>query len=126
MTRILIVDNEEPIRALVRECLAAPGVEVLEAADAEAGWACIAAGAPDVVLLDMIMPGASGLELLARIRNDERLRELPVIFLSARASREDLANGLRAGANGYVTKPFSPRRLQDLVRPFLRHDATQP
>lgn len=119
MTRILIVDNEEPIRALVRECLAAPGVEVLEAADAEAGWAVIQHAAPDVVLLDMVMPGPSGLELLARIRRDEQLYGLPVIFLSARASSEDLASGLRAGANGYVTKPFSPRRLQDLVRPFL-------
>lgn len=120
MTRILIVDNEEPIRALVRECLAAPGIEVLEAADAEAGWVVIQQAAPDVVLLDMVMPGPSGLELLARIRRDEQLRGLPVFFLSARASSEDLASGLRAGANGYVTKPFSPRRLQDLVRPFLR------
>lgn len=119
MTQILIVDNEEPIRALVRECLLDPGIDVLEAADADSAWSLIESRLPDLVLLDMVMPGPSGLDLLRRIRADERSQGLPVFFLSARASHDDLERGLQAGANGYMTKPFSPRKLQELVRPFL-------
>jgi two-component system phosphate regulon response regulator PhoB len=120
VTDILLIDNEQPIRELVRECLKSPQIRLREAADADEGWAEIQAQRPDVVLLDMVMPGMSGLELLSRIRADGGLADLPVFFLSARASDDDLARGEMAGATGYITKPFSPRKLVTLLQPYLR------
>ncbi|MBC7543875.1 MAG: response regulator [Candidatus Sericytochromatia bacterium] len=120
VTAILVIDNEAPIRELVRESLAGPRVTLREAADATEGWAEIQHRRPDVVLLDLVMPGMSGLELLEQIRAYAPTGDLPVFLLSARASSDDLARGQLAGATGYITKPFSPRKLLALLAPYLQ------
>jgi two-component system phosphate regulon response regulator PhoB len=117
---ILVIDNEQPIRDLVRESLSGPSIRLREASDAAEGWAEIQARRPALVLLDLVMPGVSGLELLGRIRADAAFADLPVFFLSARASEEDLTRGELAGATGYITKPFSPRKLVTLLQPYLQ------
>lgn len=119
MTDILVIDNEQPIRDLVRESLSGPDVQLREAADAAEGWQAIQTRRPDLVLLDMVMPGTSGLELLGQIRPQSDYADLPVVFLSARVADEDLVRGQAAGANGYITKPFSPRKLLALLQPYL-------
>ncbi len=119
MTDILVIDNEQPIRDLVRESLSRPDVVLREAADATAGWAAIRDRCPDLVLLDLVMPGVSGLDLLGQIRSASDLADLPVFCLSAQASSEDLAMGEEAGAIGSITKPFSPRKLLSLLAPYL-------
>jgi DNA-binding response OmpR family regulator len=119
VTDILVIDNEQPIRDLVRESLTGPRVVLREAADADEGWEAIVARRPDLILLDLVMPGVSGLELLGRLRAETTYADLPVFFLSARASDDDLTRGQAAGATGYITKPFSPRKLLALLQPYL-------
>ncbi|HEX4881832.1 MAG TPA: phosphate regulon transcriptional regulator PhoB [Porticoccaceae bacterium] len=117
---VLIVDDEAAIRDMVAAALEVAGFLCLRAENARAAYALIVDERPDLVLLDWMMPEVSGIELLRRLRRDERTAELPVILLTAKTEEDNLVQGLDAGADDYVTKPFSPRELIARVRALLR------
>ncbi|MHB8471170.1 MAG: response regulator transcription factor [Gaiellaceae bacterium] len=119
VTRVLVIDDEPPIRLLCRVNLEAEGMEVLEAADGPAGLEQARAERPDVVLLDVMMPGLDGWRVAEHLLEDERTNEIPIIFLTARAEFRDRARGLDIGGVDYVTKPFNPLELAPLVRELL-------
>ena len=117
---ILIVDDEPAIRDMVAVALEVAGFKCLRAENARTAYTLIIDEQPDLVLLDWMMPETSGIELLRRLRRDELTSELPVILLTAKAEEDNLVQGLNAGADDYVTKPFSPRELIARVRALLR------
>ena len=119
MTRVLVIDDEAPIRLLCRVNLEAEGMEVLEAADGPSGLDQARRERPDVVLLDVMMPGLDGWRVAEQLLEDERTNEIPIIFLTARAEFRDRARGLDIGGVDYVTKPFNPVELAPLVRNLL-------
>ncbi len=118
--KILIVDDEQAIREMVSFTLNRAGFEVLEAADAQEAQIVVADQRPDLVLLDWMMPGVSGLDLARRFKREELTRELPIIMLTARSEEEEKIRGLEVGADDYVTKPFSPRELIARIKAVLR------
>jgi DNA-binding response OmpR family regulator len=119
MARVLVIDDEAPIRLLCRVNLEAAGMEVREAADGISGLAAARAEPPDVILLDVMMPGMDGWEVLAELLEDDRTENIPIIFLTARAELRDQARGLELGGIDYVTKPFNPIDLAPLVQDLL-------
>jgi DNA-binding response OmpR family regulator len=119
MTKILVIDDEAPIRLLCRVNLEAEGMSVLEAADGPSGLDQARSECPDVVLLDVMMPGLDGWRVAEELLQDERTREIPIIFLTARAEFRDRARGLDIGGIDYVTKPFNPLELAPLVEDLL-------
>jgi DNA-binding response OmpR family regulator len=116
---VLVIDDEAPIRLLCRVNLEAEDIEVLEAADGMTGLDLARAEQPDVVLLDVMMPGLDGWRVAEELLEDERTRGIPIIFLTARAEFRDRARGLDIGGVDYVTKPFNPLELAPLVRGLL-------
>jgi DNA-binding response OmpR family regulator len=118
-TRVLVIDDEAPIRLLCRVNLEAEGMEVLEAADGPSGLATARAETPDVVLLDVMMPGLDGWRVAEELLDDERTQGIPIVFLTARAELRDRARGIDLGGVDYVTKPFNPVELAPLVRSLL-------
>ena len=117
---ILVVDDEVAIRDMLQLSLELAGFRVLQAADAAAALALIVDERPDLVLLDWMMPGTSGYELLRRLRRDELTAPVPVILLTARAEEANRVQGLEGGADDYIVKPFSPRELVARIRALLR------
>jgi DNA-binding response OmpR family regulator len=119
-TRVLVIDDEAPIRLLCRVNLEAEGMEVLEAADGPSGLEKARSEIPDVVLLDVMMPGLDGWRVAEELLDDQRTRGIPIVFLTARAELRDRARGLDLGGVDYVTKPFNPVELAPLVRDLLQ------
>jgi two-component system alkaline phosphatase synthesis response regulator PhoP len=119
VTRVLVIDDEAPIRLLCRVNLEAEGMEVLEAADGPTGLDQARGHRPDVVLLDVMMPGLDGWRVAEALLQDDATNEIPIIFLTARAEFRDRARGLDIGGVDYVTKPFNPLDLAPLVRELL-------
>ncbi len=119
MRRVLVVDDEPHIRTVLRSYLQADGFDVTEAADGEGAIAAIRDGRPDVVLLDVMLPGIDGLEVLRQLRV---FSDAYVILVTARAEEVDKLVGLGVGADDYVTKPFSPREVTARVKAVLRRD----
>jgi DNA-binding response OmpR family regulator len=117
--RVLVIDDEAPIRLLCRVNLEAEGMDVLEAADGKTGLDLAREQQPDVVLLDVMMPGLDGWRVAEELLEDDRTRGIPIIFLTARAEFRDRARGLDIGGVDYVTKPFNPLDLAELVRGLL-------
>ena len=120
MTRVLVIDDEAPIRLLCRVNLEAENREVLEAADGPTGLEQARAAKPDVILLDVMMPGLDGWQVAEQLLEDERTRSIPIVFLTARAEFRDRARGLDLGGIDYVTKPFNPLELAPLVEDMLK------
>jgi DNA-binding response OmpR family regulator len=118
-TRVLVIDDEAPIRLLCRVNLEAEGMEVLEAADGPSGLEKARAERPDVILLDVMMPGLDGWRVAEELLDDDRTEEIPIVFLTARAELRDRARGIDLGGVDYVTKPFNPVELAPLVRDLL-------
>jgi DNA-binding response OmpR family regulator len=118
-TRVLVIDDEAPIRLLCRVNLEAEGMQVLEAADGAKGLDVAREEQPDVVLLDVMMPGLDGWRVAEELLGDDRTRTIPIVFLTARAEFRDRARGLDIGGVDYVTKPFNPLDLAPLVRDLL-------
>jgi DNA-binding response OmpR family regulator len=118
-TRVLVVDDEAPIRLLCRVNLEAEGMEVLEAADGVSGFETARSERPDVVLLDVMMPGLDGWQVAERLIDDEVTKHIPLIFLTARAELRDRARGLELGGVDYITKPFNPVELAAVVTDML-------
>ena len=119
MTKVLVIDDEAPIRLLCRVNLEAEGMSVLEAADGPAGLEAARAEGPDVILLDVMMPGKDGWRVAEELLEDERTAGIPIVFLTARAELRDRARGLDLGGVDYVTKPFNPIELAPLVRDVI-------
>ncbi len=118
--RILIVDDEPAIREMVAFALRRDDYEPAHAGDAREAQAAIADRVPDLILLDWMLPGTSGLELARRWRKDALTREVPIIMLTARGEENDRVGGLEAGVDDYVVKPFSARELLARIRAVLR------
>jgi DNA-binding response OmpR family regulator len=118
-TRVLVIDDEAPIRLLCRVNLEAEKMEVLEAADGPSGLEMARAEIPDVILLDVMMPGLDGWRVAEELLDDERTEGIPIVFLTARAELRDRARGIDLGGVDYVTKPFNPVELAPLVRDLL-------
>jgi DNA-binding response OmpR family regulator len=118
-TRVLVIDDEEPIRLLCRVNLEAEGMVVLEARDGATGIETARAATPDVILLDVMMPGLDGWSVAEELLDDPITEDIPIIFLTARAEVRDRARGLDLGGIEYVTKPFNPIDLAPLVRRLL-------
>jgi two-component system alkaline phosphatase synthesis response regulator PhoP len=119
--RVLVIDDEAPIRLLCRVNLEAEGMEVLEAGDGPSGLEAARREAPDVVLLDVMMPGLDGWRVAEELLEDPRTSAIPIVFLTARAELRDRARGLDMGGLDYVTKPFNPVELAPLVRELLEY-----
>src|SRR3954468_12019666 len=119
MTKVLVIDDEAPIRLLCRVNLEAEGMEVVEAADGPSGLEKARAETPDVILLDVMMPGLDGWRVAEELLDDDRTEAIPIIFLTARAELRDRARGIDLGGVDYVTKPFNPVDLAPLVRQLL-------
>ena len=116
---MLVVDDEHSIRLLCRINLAASGMEVLEAEDGEHGIEVARKEQPDLILLDVMMPGIDGWEVARRLGRDAATSEIPIVFLTARAGDDDRALGEQAGAVGYVVKPFDPVEIGSFVESVL-------
>ena len=119
LTRVLVIDDEAPIRLLCRVNLEAAKMEVLEAENGPAGLEAARRERPDVILLDVMMPGMDGWQVLEELLVDERTQEVPIVFLTARAELRDQARGLELGGVDYITKPFNPVELAPLVEELL-------
>jgi two-component system alkaline phosphatase synthesis response regulator PhoP len=119
VTRVLVIDDEAPIRLLCRVNLEAEKMEVLEAADGPSGLDKAREEKPDVILLDVMMPALDGWRVAEQLLEDGQTKEIPIIFLTARAEFRDRARGLDIGGVDYVTKPFNPLELAPLVRDLL-------
>jgi len=117
---ILVVEDEPAIQELLKVNLDAAGFRVEQAADAERAQEMLRDQLPDLVLLDWMLPGASGLALARSLRSAQRTRELPVVMLTARAEESDKLAGFEAWVDDYVTKPFSPRELIARIKVLLR------
>ena len=121
MKKILVVDDEPDLRDMLRFALETEGFEVLEAADIQKAYWLITDQDPDLVLLDWMLPGGSGIELLSRLKKEEATQSLPVIMVTAKAREEDIIQGLDMGAHDYITKPFSLKELLARIRTIFRH-----
>ncbi|HEX6664452.1 MAG TPA: response regulator [Gaiellaceae bacterium] len=119
MTKVLVVDDKAPIRLLCRVNLEAEGMIVVEAGDGPTGIEKAVSEAPDVILLDVMLPGLDGWRVAERLLDDERTRAIPIVFLTAKAEFRDRARGLDIGGIDYVTKPFNPTELAPLVEGLL-------
>lgn len=122
---ILLVEDEPAIQELIAANLVRAGHHVLRAGDAESAQKIVREALPDLVLLDWMLPGMSGVDLARRLRAEERTRGVPIIMLTARGAEQDKITGLESGADDYITKPFSPRELVARIKAVLRRRAPQ-
>ena len=125
MTTILIVEDEPSIAELIAFTLKEAGWSSFVVSNTAAAWEFVQRRAPQLVLLDWMLPDRSGLHLLSRIRGDRQLQQLSVIMLTAKSMEEDKIAGLDNGADDYITKPFSPRELEARIQAVLRRRAPQ-
>ena len=117
---ILVVEDEDAIREMLVMVLEQANFRVIEAASAELALSVLAENRVDLLLLDWMLPGISGVELARRLKRDASYKDLPIILLTARGEEEDKIRGLEIGADDYVTKPFSPKELQARIKAVMR------
>jgi len=122
---ILVVEDEPAIQELIAVNLSFTGHKVLRAFDSEQAETLINAELPDLILLDWMLPGQSGLALARKLRSSERTRQVPIIMLTAKGAEQDKIDGLESGADDYITKPFSPKELMARIKAVLRRRAPQ-
>ncbi|WP_099034381.1 phosphate regulon transcriptional regulator PhoB [Lacimicrobium alkaliphilum] len=118
--KILVVEDETPIREMIKFVLEQSGFEVLEAQDYDIALEMVKEPYPDLILLDWMLPGGSGVQLSKKLKQHEHTREIPIIMLTARGEEDDKVRGLEAGADDYVTKPFSPKELVARIKAVIR------
>ena len=124
--RILVVDDEPDILELVRYNLTRNNYEMVDVASGEEALTSVRRALPDLVVLDLMLPGIDGLEVCRRLKNDARTSAIPVIILSAKGEEADVVTGLELGADDYLTKPFSPRVLLARIKAVLRRQQSEP
>jgi two-component system phosphate regulon response regulator PhoB len=122
---ILLVEDEPAIQELLAFNVTQCGYRAIQALDAASAMSLISHSLPDLILLDWMLPGSSGIELARRLRADQRTRNIPIIMLTARNDERDKVLGLESGADDYITKPFSPRELMARIRAVLRRRTPQ-
>lgn len=125
-TNILIIEDEEDIRELVKYNLQRENFSVLEAESGESGLQVVYRVLPDLILLDLMLPGKDGLEVCRLIKRDSRTQNIPVIMMTARGEESDIVTGLELGADDYIVKPFSPKILGARIKAVLRRKAPVP
>jgi two-component system, OmpR family, phosphate regulon response regulator PhoB len=123
--QILIVEDEPAIRDMVAFALTRAGLEPVHAGDTRAAQDAIMQRVPDLILLDWMLPGMSGLEFARRLRREEMTREVPIIMLTARGEENDRVGGLEAGVDDYVVKPFSTRELVARIKAVIRRTQSE-
>ena len=121
--QVLVVENEAAIQELIALNLGMAGYGVQRAADAESALHMVEQAVPDMLLLDWVLPGQSGIALIRRLRAQTHTRDLPIIMVTARSSEQDKITALESGADDYITKPFSPREMLARVQALLRRQA---
>ena len=124
--RVLVVDDDDDVRNMTRVSLSFEGFDVRAVADGAAALAAVRADPPDAVVLDVMMPGIDGLEVLRTLRADPAFADLPVLLLSAKAGAVAERDGWAAGATAYLTKPFTATALAAMLRVLLDDDSTDP
>ena len=117
--RILVVEDHEDNRQILRDLLGNAGYQMMEAETGEAGLAAAAAERPDLILMDIQLPGLDGYEATRRLKADPALRSIPIIVVTSYAQSGDYAKARAAGCDAYVTKPFSPRQLLAKIKEYL-------
>jgi two-component system, OmpR family, alkaline phosphatase synthesis response regulator PhoP len=122
--RILVIDDEKDLTELVRYNLEKEGFTVRSALDGESGLSLATKEPPDLVVVDLMLPGIDGLDVCRALRSDKRTTRIPIIMLTAKSAESDRILGLELGADDYVTKPFSPRELVARIKAVLRRTAT--
>lgn len=125
MNTILIVEDEQPIRSMVGLALGRAGFELREAADAKQAYAEIDRERPALILMDWMLPGINGLEIVKHLQRDANTQDIPVIMLTARAEESDKIKGFGAGIDDYISKPFSPTELVARIRAVLRRTRSE-
>jgi len=123
--KILVVDDEEDILELLRFNLSREGCQVFCASSGEEALRLVRSEIPDLIVLDLMLPGIDGLEVTRRLKGDSNTKHLPIVMLTAKGEEADIVTGLELGADDYVTKPFSPRILVARVRAVLRRNAKE-
>ncbi|EAT13072.1 phosphate regulon transcriptional regulatory protein PhoB [Bermanella marisrubri] len=123
--KILIVDDEASIREMIAVALEMAGYECIEASNTQDAYSLIIDEHPEMILLDWMLPGTSGLEFARRLKRDDRTNEVPIIMLTAKGEEDNKVLGLEAGADDYITKPFSPRELVARLKAVLRRTTPQ-
>lgn len=118
--RILVVEDEAPIREMISLVLEQNGYEPIEAADFNTAQALLSEPFPDLVLLDWMLPGGSGIQFIKYMKREALTRDIPIVMLTARGEEEDRVHGLESGADDYVTKPFSPKELLARIKAVMR------
>ncbi|ENM3887514.1 phosphate regulon transcriptional regulator PhoB [Vibrio cholerae] len=118
--RILVVEDEAPIREMLCFVLEQKGYQAVEAEDYDSAMSELAEPFPDLVLLDWMLPGGSGINLIKHMKREEMTRNIPVVMLTARGEEEDKVRGLEVGADDYITKPFSPKELVARLKAVIR------
>ncbi|MFH2055974.1 MAG: response regulator [bacterium] len=122
---VLIIEDEEDILELIKHTVAKEGYQVAAAMSGEKGLELARGNLPDLIVLDLMLPGLSGIDVCRLLKNDPKTQQLPIIILSAKGEESDIVTGLEIGADDYLTKPFSPRVLVARIRTVLRRK-TQP
>src|SRR5713101_4993576 len=125
-TRILVVDDEPDILELVQYNLSKDNYDVMGVESGEEALAQVHATPPDLIVLDLMLPGVDGLEVCRVLKRDTRTAAIPIVMLTARGEEADMVAGLELGADDYLTKPFSPRVLLARIRAVLRRHSTTP
>jgi len=119
LRKVLIADDERNIRNILDFSLHAEGFDVLSVTNGEDAFTLAVSELPDLIILDVMMPGQGGIDTCRQIKADVRTADIPVILLTARGSRADREKGTKAGADEYITKPFSPQKVINVVQNFL-------
>ena len=120
--KILVVDDEEDILELVKFNLEREGYRIIEASSGEEAMERVVLEIPDLIILDLMLPGIDGLEVTRNLKKDEQTRTIPIVMLTAKGEESDIVTGLELGADDYVTKPFSPRVLVARIKAVLRRE----
>ncbi|ANO32155.1 phosphate regulon transcriptional regulator PhoB [Vibrio breoganii] len=118
--RILVVEDEAPIREMLCFVLEQKGYETVEAEDYDTAVSMLKEPFPDLILLDWMLPGGTGINFIKHLKRDEMTRNIPVVMLTARGEEEDKVKGLEVGADDYITKPFSPKELLARLKAVIR------
>ncbi len=124
MAKLLIIEDEADIRELISFNLEMSGYDVIKSRDGEEGLSTARSEKPDLIILDLMLPGMDGLKVCSHLKKDQDTKDIPIIMLTARSEDDDIINGLEKGADDYITKPFSPRILIARVKAALRRVQT--
>lgn len=119
--KILVVDDDKTVRFMVAHTLAKNGHQVVEAEDGEQGLQKVVAEKPDLVLLDVMMPGMNGLEVCSQLKNNATTKSIPVFMLTGKTQVQDIEEALAAGADNYISKPIDPNRLNRVIEVKLKN-----